>query len=67
MEIIENDYGDEYWYGGEAGGTVRVGGWVTGWRKDDPASLARARREAALIRAALSSCDDREDGGTGPH
>lgn len=52
-EIREEDFGDEFDFGGDGAGTIEVNGWVNGGcKKDDPEKWAQIQKEARLIAAA---------------
>lgn len=60
IKIIESNYGDEWWFGGDEGMEIQVEDvdgsmWVTGGceLKDSPLELEKARRQAELIKQAL--------------
>ena len=50
-EIIEDDYGDEHWFGGFGGGQIQVNEWVNGGCLDNPKEWAKLQAEARLIAA----------------
>ena len=49
-EIVEEDYGEELWFGGDGCGLLYVNGWANGGCKNsDPAEWATLKREALLM------------------
>ena len=53
LEIIEDDYGDEWWFGGHGKGQIVVGEWVTGGGMGNPDLWEKRRRQAKIIAKAL--------------
>lgn len=52
-KLIEDDYGDEYWFGGFGEGQITVNGWVNGgYRTCDPKKWRQAQVDAKLMAAA---------------
>ena len=49
--IVENDYGDEHWFGGSGDGQVFVNGFVSGGCKRNPKKWAQLKADAAYISA----------------
>ena len=58
-EILESDYGDELWFGGEGCGLISVNGWSNGGCKKELKSWEKLKAEARLIATAselLAAC-----------
>jgi hypothetical protein len=51
-EIVEEDYGDELWFGGSGHGLIEVNGWANGGCKKHPEQWRKLQSEARLIAAA---------------
>lgn len=51
-EIVEEDYGDELWFGGTGHGLICVNGWANGGCKKNETEWEKLQAEARLIAAA---------------